>query len=96
MEDKTISSNVNLVSAARIATIQIDSWKYTENLLTAEASLFHMDRDPEERTNLAYKDEHAERRAALRFLLYEGSSMQLAWARELRERSTVTLLGPKP
>ncbi len=83
-------------SAARIATIQIDSWKYTENLLTTEASLFHMERDPQERTNLAYEGEHAERRAALRFLLYEGSSMQLAWARELREHSTVTLLGPNP
>ena len=83
-------------SAARITTIEVYPWKYTENLLTREASLYHRERDPDERHNLAYLSEHADRRAALRFLLYEGNELQLAWARELREQPTSELLGTPP
>jgi arylsulfatase A-like enzyme len=83
-------------SAARLTTMEIGPWKYTENLLTTEATLFHMERDADERDNVAYEPEHAERRAALRFLLHEGQRLQLGWARELRAQSTASLLGTAP
>lgn len=80
-------------SAARLTTLEVGPWKMTENLLTTEATLFHMDRDPDERDNLAYEPEHAERLSALRYLLHEGQRLQLDWARALRVDSTVSLLG---
>jgi hypothetical protein len=83
-------------SAARLTTLEVGPWKYTENLLTTEATLFHMERDPQERNNLAYTPEYAERRSALRALLYEGNALQLAWARELRSESTSSLLEASP
>ena len=79
-------------SAVRLTTIEVSPWKYTENLLTTEATLFHIKDDPQERENLAYTPEQAQRKAALRFLLYEGNALQLAWARELRSESTSSLL----
>jgi arylsulfatase A-like enzyme len=80
-------------SAARLTTLQLGAWKYTENRVTAEATLFDMASDPGERKNLAYDPSAGERRDALRYLLHSGNRQQLAWAAALRASPTSALLG---
>ena len=83
-------------SAARLTTVQLDRWKYTENLVTAEGWLHDLAADPGEERDLAWSDDpaHVERKAALRWLLHSGNVAQLEWATALRAHPTKDLLGP--
>lgn len=81
-------------SAARLTTLQVDHWKYTENLVTGEALLHDLAADPGEHKDLAWSPDpaHVERRAALSWLVHAGNAAQLEWAAGLRAHPTRSLL----
>ena len=72
-------------------------WKYVE-IEDADPLLFDMVNDPEERTNLADRPEHAERCAAMRAKLFEHFSWEQVHAqlKADRERLPQHLSGHKP
>ena len=82
-------------SAARLTTLQLDDWKYTENLVSGESWLHDLSVDPGETRDLAWSADpaHVERKAALRWLLHSGNVAQLEWASSLRASPTKDLLG---
>lgn len=78
---------------ADLGTLQVGPWKYTEALLAGDRWLFHLERDPHERENLAWTPEHAARADQMRDRLRARLRLQLARAEALRTQETRSLLG---
>jgi arylsulfatase A-like enzyme len=82
-------------TANALATLHVGPWKFTESLISGERWLFHMERDPKERENVAWDEAHVDTSRRMHRRLRRRMSDQLGRMEALRQTPTTELI-PKP